>query len=276
MGRTLAIFGSCVTRDAFEIQQSRAADPDRIALYLSRTTINSCLSDPVKLREFSPAPEHTKFEERCVVSDLEKTHFRELRQAGFDYLLIDLIDERHASLKIGASNVCHSMPFARLAEARGIDIAKYERLLPNDPAAIERTVENIPRFLNRIQAIVDPSRVVLHEANWALNFRAADGTIQPFKHQGFIQANNRILDLYYDRMKAACPGMRTIKVPADCVLGDESHRWTLEPFHYADDYYAQFLRQLDSIMSGHAPGSRARGRRPAKRGAHDRAKTVSV
>lgn len=253
MSRAIAIFGSCVTRDAFELRSRLSANADTVALYLSRTTINASLAPPVSALAGPPSGTQVKFDERCVVSDLEKTHFQELRRKRFDVLVIDLIDERHWLVDIDGGEVAYSVPFVKLCESRGIDHAAFRRTPPADAGLIRRTLVNIPSFVARLAAVVAPDRMILHEAVWARRFLARDGSIRDFAQQRAIDEANAVLESYYAALKATCPAMRSIRVPEDRVLGDEAHRWTLEPFHYAESYYREFLRQYDRIVAEATP-----------------------
>lgn len=253
MSRSVAIFGSCVTRDAFELQARLAPGPDTVALYLSRTTINASLAAPVTALGSPPPASVVKFEERCVLSDLEKTHYQELRRKRFEVLVIDLIDERHFLAAVGDGEAAYSVPFMRLCETRGIDHKRFPLTPPSDPAVIARTLTNIPAFLAKLAEIVDTRRVILHEARWAQQYLAKDGSIRPFAQGATVDAFNALLDRYYAAMKAACPEMRAIRVPDADTLGDEGHRWTLEPFHYAETYYRAFLHQYEQIAAEIVP-----------------------
>jgi hypothetical protein len=245
MGKSFAIFGSCVTRDAFEIGGPTAAD-HRIVVYLARTTINSCLAAPVPVKSLFASERREKFEERCVVHDIFKLHFDLLREKLFDYLLLDLIDERHSIIAVDGSYLCYSVPFLRMAEEFKLDIAKFERRAPRDPRVIEATLANIPRFLERLRGIVDPKRIILHEALWATSFIDADGVLRPFSNKAEISLVNDILTAYYARIKSE-GGLVSISLSQDVCVADEKHRWTLEPFHYADIYYRTFLAELDRL-----------------------------
>lgn len=241
-----AIFGSCVTRDAFEISADRTEER-RVRLYLARTTINSCLSRPVDFRQLFPAGRDRKFEERCVVDDIFKLHFGQLREAEFDRLIVDLIDERHHVLKVGDAFVCYSVPFTKMAETLGVDLSRHERFSPHDPAIVQSTLERIPEFVTRLREILPPERIVLHEALWARRYRATTGETREFPKERQVEATNAILEEYYAAIRRACPEMSSIRLPEDHILADEAHRWTLEPFHYADSYYAEFIRRLDAL-----------------------------
>lgn len=247
MEKTFAIFGSCVTRDAFELGQSKSGD-HRVGNYLARTTINSCLSAPVPFKNLFAAERQPKFEERCVIDDILKRHFDALAEKPFDYLIIDLIDERHPVIVVDGSQLCYSVPFRRMADGFALDTSKFEKRMPQDPRVVEETLANIPRFIERLTRVVDPQRIILHEALWATRFISADGTRQDFPKKAEIERTNAILAAYYARLTSAAP-LRVIALPEEMRVANEKHRWTLEPFHYADIYYRAFMIELDRLTN---------------------------
>jgi hypothetical protein len=245
MGKTFAIFGSCVTRDAFELDQAKSGG-HRVGTYLARTTINSCLSAPVPFKNLFAAERRPKFEERCVTDDILKRHFDALAEKPFDCLIVDLIDERHPVIVIDGSQLCYSVPFRRMADGFAVDTSTFEKRMPQDPRVVEETLANIPRFIERLTRVVDPQRIILHEALWATSFIAADGARRDFPKKAEIERTNAILAAYYARLKSAAP-LRVIALADELRVADEKHRWTLEPFHYADIYYRAFMVELDRI-----------------------------
>lgn len=245
METTVAIFGSCVTRDAFELGVVGEAHY-KVGPYLSRTTINSSLASPVAFADLFGGERRKTFEERCVIDDVLKLHFERLEQNPFDYLLIDLIDERHGILAVEGSAICHSVPFMRMAKAFEIDTGKLTRRLSLDPRVIEETLDNIPRFLARLGAIIDPKRIILHEALWATHYRSADSKLLAFEKATEIARINDVLRGYYARFKSEAP-LSAIAPPDEVCIGDEMHRWNLEPFHYSESYYRQFMNQLERL-----------------------------
>lgn len=245
MRKTFAIFGSCVTRDAFELG-SPTAPVHRVAIYLARTTINSCLAPPVSVKHLFRSARRKKFEERCVINDISKLHFDLLREKPFDYLLVDLIDERHWIMAIDGSYLCYSVPFLRMAEKFKLDAAKFERRSPRDPWVIAETLANIPRFVKRLCSIVDPKRIIVHEALWATSFIDAAGEVRPFPNNSEISRVNDVLAAYYARIKSE-EALASISLPQGVCVADEKHRWRLEPFHYADIYYRTFLAELNRL-----------------------------
>src|SRR5579862_5812810 len=126
MERAFAIFGSCVTRDAFELGHPLPGG-SRIGAYVSRTTINSSLSTAAELEDLFALEGRPNFEERCVMSDVTKNHFEVLREKPFDYLLLYLIVERPSFMRVCFSYLCYSVPLLSMAETRALDTDRLER-----------------------------------------------------------------------------------------------------------------------------------------------------
>lgn len=242
-----AIFGSCVSRDAFELDPAHAQGLC-VELYLSRTTVNSALASPLALPPLTESGK-LRFEDRCVMDDLYKRHFDKLNQSQADYLIIDLIDERNPLLYFGGSALCLSVPFAKFAANHGWPVEKNRRLHSTDPENVAATLANLPLFAARILGCFSASRLVIHRALWASRFRKPNGEVALFGDQAVIDHTNAVLRRYYDQLIAALPGCAVIEVAATDLLADEAHRWTLEPYHYAPPYYAAFLSQLVAITA---------------------------
>jgi hypothetical protein len=248
MESTFAIFGSCVTRDAFEICK-KVEDGRNVCIYLTRTTINSCLSTPVIAIKDPFEPQgKLNFEERCVFQDLFKLHFDRLQEGAFDYLVLDLIDERHAIAAVNGSYLCVSSPFMKMAKTFNIDVSQFEYYSPLEQWIIQKTLDNIPLFLKRLCSIVDHKRIILHEALWATRFVSADGTLRGFPNQVEIRKVNDVFERYYACIKSTIP-LQSIRLPEDVRIGDETNKWALEPFHYVRDYYGSFMTKLDYLTA---------------------------
>jgi Family of unknown function (DUF6270) len=246
MGRTFAIFGSCVTRDPFELTEASIAG-HRVALHLMRTTINSCLAIPVPLSDLFSRVSTASFDDSCVMHDLLKQHFDQLRQAKFDCLLLDLVDERHCIIAEDDYYMCQSVPFLRMAEKLKLNVAKFTRRSPRDPELIAETLANIPRFIKRLCCNVNPSRILVHEALAATKYFDSEGVLRTFPNEAEIKLMNDILREYYNRLKLE-GGFFSITLPADICVAHVGHRWMLSPFHYTDIYYHYFLDNLKQFM----------------------------
>jgi hypothetical protein len=246
MSKTFAIFGSCVTRDPFELAEASTAG-HQVALHLARTTINSCLAMPVPLSDLFLQGFEINREEACVTHDLLKQHFDQLRRSEFDYLLLDLADERHCILAFDGYYLCQSVPFLRIAEKLKLDVSRFARRSPRDPELIAETLANIPRFIERLCFNIDPSHIVLHEALAATTYLDREGELRTFPNKSEISFMNDIFIKYYDKLKSE-GGFCSIALPKDMCVAYVGHRWMLSPFHYTPLYYHRFLAELTRLM----------------------------
>ncbi len=89
------ILGSCVTRDALEL-----AKKGQFVLtdYLARTSIASAFQDNA-IFEYDTSKIASAFQRRMVDNDLLKSTTNTLINTDFDFLVIDLIDERFDIVK---------------------------------------------------------------------------------------------------------------------------------------------------------------------------------
>lgn len=86
----LFILGSCVSRDAFALDEGSSYN---IISYLARTSFASTFhNQSVKDIDLSKIP--SSFQKRMVENDLLKQTAHALTHSKFDWLIIDLIDER--------------------------------------------------------------------------------------------------------------------------------------------------------------------------------------
>ncbi|WP_110929634.1 DUF6270 domain-containing protein [Bacillus massiliglaciei] len=104
--KELNILGSCVSRDIF-----RLLDTDyKVNYYHARSSILSLMSAPYPLEE-QDVQLKSRFKQRTVLTDMNKTFFQQLEEKKNDLLMIDFIDERFALYQIGFSYVTRSSYF---------------------------------------------------------------------------------------------------------------------------------------------------------------------
>jgi hypothetical protein len=219
----------------------------RVALHLARTTINSCLASPVPLSNLFSTRDLLDYAEHCVTDDLLKQHFDRLQHSSFDYLLLDLVDERHRIIVLDGFYVCQSVCFLRMVEKLKLDVTRFERRSPQDPKLIAETLASIPRFVERLCANIDPRRIFVHEALGATTYFNSEGVLKTFLNEAEILVMNDILTKYYHKLKAE-GNFCSIALPKDMRVADARHRWFLSPFHYTSLYYHQFLVELNRLM----------------------------
>jgi hypothetical protein len=237
---TVAIFGSCVSRDLFEEPGMRPA----LGHYGARSSVISAVATPVAIdpeRVVIDSP----WQRRCVLADFGKTFFASLEEQRPDWLMIDLIDERFDVLCTSGSFVTRSSAF----QAAGLDQADDLALLPirrmsSDGCGLFAGAA--PGFAARLLELVPRERIVLHRALWCTRYMR-DGAVHAFpdERRELCERQNAMLRAGYDAIEEALGGVgATIAVDPDAHVADAHHRWELEPYHYAPGYNAHAAREL--------------------------------
>lgn len=239
------ILGSCVSRDAFEIP----GHDFNLVGYIARTSLASAFTtrsappDIVRLG----ARIRSAFQRRMVEIDLRKRALSLIGSVGFDYLLIDLIDERFNLARFAGSNVRPEV-FTLSRELAAVCSWSGAQVVPGTNqhfAAWKRGVERLLRNL-------PPERIIVNRAFWASTM--SDGT--PLDNQPLIEQSNGTLEIMYDYLQRNHVG-GVITYP-EGVVADPAHKWGVAPFHYAPSVYGSMMRQLQEIQSRSVGGLMSR------------------
>jgi Family of unknown function (DUF6270) len=246
---TVAIFGSCVSRDLFENPRLRPS----LGHYGARSSIISAVATPVPI-----APERvvisSEWQRRCVLADFGKTFFSSLAHQRPDWLVIDLIDERFDVLCTSGSFVTRSSAFqaAGLDDATDLGLQPIRRMSPDGRMLFAGAA---PDFARRVLKLVPRERIVLHRALWCTRF-TRDGVVHEFPEERLqlSELQNTMLSDAYDLLEEAFGGVgATIAVDPEQHLADAHHRWELEPYHYEpayNAYAADELLRLTGVTAG--------------------------
>lgn len=249
----IAILGSCVSRDALEIAPAPVT-AWTLGIYCARSTILSMMAEP--FAAFGTIEDTREdFQTRCAKADVQKGIYGYLARAHADWLVLDLIDERHyLAVDADRSAATVSKYANEFLVRNGRSLEGLHRVDPRDPARTERTLEVIPLFAERLLKIFPANRIVLHEAFWAKQYLNAKGRVRPLSewNEGHWPeeqtiAANAELTRYYEALTAVIPGLKRIRCPNPLTIADEGHKWQAAPFHYIPDYYTAFRRMLAAI-----------------------------
>lgn len=231
----IEIFGSCVTRDAFEFDVSGRY---QISAYNARSSLISLYSDPIDV-SFDDIKAEFMFEKQMVYNDLTKSFRKHITKKRDSYLIIDFIDERFDVLRKGASCFTKSAAFSKSGyDLDGEAITGYERL--------QLWKQSASLFIKEITSCYDPQKVILHKAFWKHRYVAGDGKTRFFVNLSYF-LKNRFLSEYYRFFETNMPGLKTIEIGGFHAF--ETHKWGLEPFHYQNEYYINFLKELSVLTS---------------------------
>ena len=240
---TIAIFGSCVTRDLFEDGTLRPA----LAHYASRSSVISVVAGRVPLREDELRLD-SAYQRRAVLADFNKTLFTDLAAVRPDWVVIDLLDERFNLLRTNGSFVTESSAFSSsgLAASDRFAFSTVRRLTGDAEDLFDVAAKS---FVERLTKIVRPERVILHRGLWLTQLRRG-GTIEEFPEPRLTYArrNNESLTHQYDVLAGCLGGSAHVMGPdVDRHLADADHKWALEPFHYECAYNQEAVAKLREI-----------------------------
>ena len=87
---------SCISRDIFEFADSKRF---QIEHYFARTSVISSVSKPIELKE-EEIKLSSPFQRRMVLTDLNKSYWKTIRDGISEYVMIDFIDERYETGKL--------------------------------------------------------------------------------------------------------------------------------------------------------------------------------
>lgn len=234
----IAIFGSCVSRDLFEMQKDFLSRYE-ICFYSARSSVISYMSLPNTCNKLRVVEDG--FEPKRAIYDLEKSHWRDFELSKPDMVLIDFIDERIGLIKYNGSIFSASGPIIKAFERANIP---FEILRPWDDGIKRNRSWALKYFLERIRAICP--NILIHKASWAENYYDKNNNICSFegsKFERLIELNNSILNELFDSIDNS-------DIPIDFVGGEvgmiaaNTHKWGFSPIHYDEKYYKTLAKQL--------------------------------
>lgn len=236
------IFGSCVTRDAFAFTE----DPRfRLDQYFARSSLASAFGRG-PFSEVRTETIESAFQRRIVEWDLRKTFARTLSEQTYDWIIIDLIDERFDLVRdrSGAVATC-SNEYQKAEVLSGVSL---ETIRSGSDSFMDLWAEGWSRFVEMVDGTCGRDAIVLHKAYWAETTEHGE----PFRGQTSesIARANAVLDRMYAIIEADLPPDNALAVPRGSIRGASEHKWGRSPFHYTDDYYVDFMRLLAARCEG--------------------------
>lgn len=247
---TVAIWGSCVSRDIFPFDEEKIY---KVGIYIARNSIVSALSQPMEIKSEDIKLE-SNFQKIQVYNDLVKTSFVNLKNNISDYLIVDFIDERFelALTKQGIYTLSTEMISANI-------LGDYKTI--NRKRKIDRNgdifycvdskelTDYIDDFCDEISSIYGMDKIIIHKAFFSKFYKDKDGKIRRFgkNYQKYISETNDLLTFMYNRTIFNFPQAKVIDLK-DKYIALEMHKWGLSPMHYQDDYYKEVLKLLSKIV----------------------------
>jgi len=242
----LAILGSCVTRDLFT-HLPEALERVELGPYVSRATLISMASSaPARVVAKLGAHVAKRFDDRRFVLDARKDYFRVLAKFKPETVVLDLIDERHATYLFDDGALTVTKVSKEFLVEHGLQrvprtVSPFD---PEWPALQERSLEAL---IHRLRADLPGTRFIVHAAPYALRYLSS-GEVRSFPDPEPIRRWNAYLDDAYAQLAEGLAAPSVGPGHSGTLAGGQ-HLWDLTPFHYDVGYYRILWAALAALLS---------------------------
>jgi len=247
--KNLIIYGSCVSRDIFNLEESRDFN---LLEYYARSSMASLCSDaydnPEALEKIPSA-----FRRRMVAYDFSKEILSEKNQFdNADVILIDLIDERFDLIALpSGQTITHSN---ELAESGIFEDSSIEGFRTISQGSMERRqlwFQGMQKFLALLVKQKKLDRVIVNKVFWSSAFEKPSETTFPIAPI-LIDKANAELAWMYEVLSHELADHQFLEFSPSLLTADEFHRWGASPFHYCEGYYKEALSQIKKACESSA------------------------
>ena len=238
----LSIFGSCVTRDIFNYDITKEI---QLTNYLARSSLATLGAENVSKvisQSNTKMLENIKssFQCRMVESDFNNGVLNAISNDNYDFIIIDLIDERFNLAIIDNKIVTQSVEFMN----SGI---KPDRVIK---AFSEEFMKNwyagADNFLKIISATRGLDVIRINKVYWA-GIATNEESTSELNRKWSIDRSNECLKLMYKYFENNLPMDSIIEFPEKIFVANPDHIWGLSPFHFDEEYYKEALNKLKSL-----------------------------
>lgn len=232
----IVIFGSCVSRDAFSFSTK---EEFRIIEYFARSSIGSAFTSSSPFVDFNLNNISSQFQRKIVNFDLKKTLYHNFSKYVFDYLVIDLIDERFKLYKNKNNQILTISPEfirSKIDIKDGITIKNF-----TDKHFI-LWEEGWNNFFYTLVKTKQTHKLRINKVYWS--YKTEENI--PFQDYELEDINlaNTYLDKLYNKINEYIPSDQFINFDNSVFIGAHDHKWGISPFHYIDDYYLMFIKNF--------------------------------
>lgn len=235
------VLGSCVSRDVFNYPEEGTYE---LANYYARTSLISLMSPAPVASEVSLDRITSPFQRRMVQYELLRDFRRCVGTLDFDYLLLDLIDERHDVLEIEPGvYVTLSQEFDQTGFLRENPLLNERVITSGSTKFRVLWYQALLDFLTLAERLGFKSRILLNRVYWAKTLDS--GMPIPGTSELYTDSNNSVLEWMYALMEAKLDFDQVLRVPENLLVSSVGHRWGSSPFHYADQYYEYIMHLLE-------------------------------
>lgn len=240
-GTKILIWGSCVSRDAFDFVNN----PHQVIKFISRQSFATGLDDRgIEAKDFldkkKKEAKDKKYFLKCLESDFLKLSKDEIIKTDFDVFVLELIDERFRIAQ------CNSGLYTYSTTGKTVEYHRVEKITLHDfdsDFKFELWSKGIMKLFSLLKE--KNIKIILNKVYWTHN------TSDSFSKEKLsdIVRNNMFLDKLYNFIEEKYGNIiEIISYPTGVFEADVNHKWNHEPFHYTLPTYEYFMQQFNEII----------------------------
>ena len=249
----IAVFGCCLTRDAFNTKMiPNYKDFFKIVATSTRVSMISLMRDPINFDDESltilPENPSNIYKKNCIVNDMKKNFLNSLQKNDIDYLIIDNYLEVLFGIICFNNDIISYNPDLELTDYyKQIGEFIHLRILDTPNEYFEMWSKSCDLFFNFLKNNCPNIKVILNNAKPFDKFLNDDGSVRTdinyTKHCKVVVPHlnklNRYIEEKYD--------VKSINYENIYYL-DENHMWGKGPEHYNRKFYQDFLDKIKKII----------------------------
>lgn len=234
--KKVLIFGSCVSRDAFEY-----AEPGQFEIvgYYARSSLAS-LATAAKIDEKILSKIESKFQRRMVAADMAKTFWQILDETEFDILVMDFIDERSHLLELNDGAIHTVSTEYKNASTGGAWGGR--QIASTSDEKFELWLKSFQKLIAKLSARNYIKRLRVNKVFWSN--KTEIGTTIPGYTSEQINNANTFLTKLYSTVEGFLTNSCFITYPDNLFYCDTHHKWGVHPFHYNSSLYNLTISNL--------------------------------
>lgn len=250
---TVAIFGSCVTRNSFNTKFNKGYKKFfKVVATQYQTTILSLMSPPIIYKPDSLLPLEG-WDLETTEREIKNTFLGDLILLKPDILLIDFFaDANFRTIPIGNSYL--TVNEWKIAKTKFFKyrLKRKESFFPSEDKLKEKLQELYDCLKNKLPA----TKIILNKAKGVMSYLSAEGE-ELFFYKQYIRRVNSRWELI-DNLFIEIANPIIIDVLSPSAKGNPNHHSGIGFVHYTEDFYHDMLNALISIQfkdvtSSHLP-----------------------
>lgn len=241
MTKNLIIYGSCVSRDIFNLEEN--SDFNLLEYYARSSMASLCSEAYANEDALQRIP--SAFRRRMVAYDFSKAMFSEANQFNdSDIILIDLIDERFDLVALPSGQlITLSNELTESGLLEDPSIKGYSIIPQGSPERRKLWLQGMQKLFAFLKDRNKLDCVIVNKVFWSSRFEKESETHFPVA-PALVEKANAELNWMYDALAHELAEHQFISFPPSLLTADEQHKWGVSPFHYCEGYYVEALSQI--------------------------------